>query len=146
MRWVRLHPYNIAQKVQVVVKHNREMVTPLLGGKARAMVVTPSRVEAVRWPLAINNYIREKGYSFKASVAFSGEVNDKTHGIHGYMGTEHDTRRQSMFLRRVAMPSEGWVKCRSRFPVCVSGDRRRSRITRLWFSANVLVPSHHFGR
>ncbi len=77
MRWVRLHPYNISQKVQVVVEHYREMVTPLLGGKGKAMVVTGSRVEAVRWQLAINKYIKEKGYSFKTLVAFSGEVNDK---------------------------------------------------------------------
>ena len=32
MRWVRLHPYNIAQKVQVVVEHYRAVVQPLLDG------------------------------------------------------------------------------------------------------------------
>jgi type I restriction enzyme R subunit len=53
MRWVRLHPYNIAQKVQVVVEHYRAMVQPLLGGRAKAMVVVGSRLEAVRWQLAI---------------------------------------------------------------------------------------------
>ena len=39
MGWVRLHPYNIAQKVQIVVEHFRENVAPLLDGKAKAMVV-----------------------------------------------------------------------------------------------------------
>ena len=53
MGWVRLHPYNIAQKVQVVVEHFREHVAPLLDGKAKAMVVVASRMEAVRWQLAI---------------------------------------------------------------------------------------------
>jgi type I restriction enzyme R subunit len=54
MRWVRLHPYNISQKVQVVVEHFRENVAPLLNGRAKAMVVVASRVEAVRWQLAID--------------------------------------------------------------------------------------------
>ena len=44
MGWVRLHPYNIAQKVEIVVAHFREQVAPLLSGKAKAMVVTGSRV------------------------------------------------------------------------------------------------------
>ena len=80
MNWVRLHPYNIAQKVQIVVEHFRETIAPLLNGKAKAMVVTSSRVEAVRWQLAVNKYIQEKGYSLKTLVAFSGEVNDKESG------------------------------------------------------------------
>ncbi|QDV66074.1 type I restriction endonuclease subunit R [Crateriforma conspicua] len=80
MKWVRLHPHNIAQKVQIVVEHFRETVAPLLEGRAKAMVVTSSRVEAVRWQLAINKYIHEKGYPLKTLVAFSGEVNDKESG------------------------------------------------------------------
>lgn len=47
MRWVRLHPYNIAQKVQIVIEHFRENVARLLSGQAKAMVVVGSRVEAV---------------------------------------------------------------------------------------------------
>src|SRR5690606_17377857 len=80
MRWVRLHPYNISQKVQIVVEHYRAMVQPLLDGKAKAMVVVGSRLEAVRWQLAIQKYIREKGYKIGTLVAFSGEVNDKDSG------------------------------------------------------------------
>ncbi|WP_346912436.1 type I restriction endonuclease [uncultured Roseibium sp.] len=80
MRWVRLHPYNIAQKVQIVVEHYRSMVQPLLDGKAKAMVVTGSRLEAVRWQLAIQKYIDDKGYRIGTLVAFSGEVNDKESG------------------------------------------------------------------
>ena len=57
MRWVRLHPYNISQKVQIVVEHFRDNVAPLLDGKAKAMVVLASRVEAVRWHLAVTKYI-----------------------------------------------------------------------------------------
>lgn len=76
MQWVSLHPYNIAQKVQIVVEHFRENVQPLLDGKAKAMVVLSSRKEAVRWKLAIDEYIRGKGYPLGTLVAFSGEVND----------------------------------------------------------------------
>lgn len=80
MRWVRLHPYNISQKVQIVVEHFRENVAPLLDGKAKAMVVLGSRVEAVRWQLAIDKYIKSRGYKIGTLVAFSGEVNDGESG------------------------------------------------------------------
>jgi len=76
MQWVRLHPYNIAQKVQVVVEHYRENVQPLLGGLAKAMVVVASRKEAVRWQKAIRGYIERQNYSLGVLVAFSGEIDD----------------------------------------------------------------------
>jgi type I restriction enzyme R subunit len=77
MRWVRLHPYNISQKVQVVVEHFRDSVQPLLEGKAKAMVVVGSRLEVVRWQIAIDKYIKSQGYKIGTLVAFSGEVNDQ---------------------------------------------------------------------
>ena len=84
MGWVKLHPYNIAQKIEIVVEHFRHYVAPLLVGKAKAMVVVGSRVEAVRWQLVINKYIRERGYKIGTLVAFSGEVNDKQSGPDGF--------------------------------------------------------------
>jgi len=80
MGWVRLHPYNISQKVQIVVEHYREHVAPLLDGKAKAMVVLGSRKEAVRWQIAVEKYIKSKGYKIGSLVAFSGEVDDKDSG------------------------------------------------------------------
>ena len=80
MGWVKLHPHNIAQKVQIVVEHYRQFVWPLLDGKAKAMVVVGSRKEAVRWKLAIDQYIAKQGYPLGTLVAFSGEVNDKESG------------------------------------------------------------------
>jgi type I restriction enzyme R subunit len=77
---VRLHPFNISQKVQVVVERFRTFVAPLLDGKAKAMVVVGSRVEAVRWQLAIDAYIKDKGYGLRTLVAFSGEVTDHGSG------------------------------------------------------------------
>ncbi|NOQ36966.1 MAG: DEAD/DEAH box helicase [Methylococcaceae bacterium] len=74
-QWVRLHDHNIAQKVQVIVEHFKEHVMHLLYGQAKAMVVTSSRKEAVRYKLGFDNYIKEKGYQkIHAMVAFSGEV------------------------------------------------------------------------
>lgn len=76
MQWVRLHPYNIAQKVQIVVEHYRENVQPLLAGRAKAMVVVGSRKEAVRWQKAMRGYIEKRNYPLGVLVAFSGEVLD----------------------------------------------------------------------
>lgn len=74
-QWVRLHDYNISQKVQVIVEHFKNNVFGLLSGQAKAMVVTSSRKEAVRYKLAFDRYIAEKGYQkIFAMVAFSGEV------------------------------------------------------------------------
>jgi type I restriction enzyme R subunit len=84
MGWVKLHPYNIAQKVEIVVEHFRTYVAPLLNGQAKAMVVVGSRLEAVRWKLAIEKYIKDHGYKIGTVVAFSGEVNDKESGPDGF--------------------------------------------------------------
>ncbi|RZG04818.1 type I restriction endonuclease subunit R [Pseudoalteromonas sp. CO348] len=74
-QWVRLHEYNISQKVKVIVEHFKANVMGLLGGQAKAMVVTSSRKEAVRYKLAFDKYVTENGYqSIRALVAFSGEV------------------------------------------------------------------------
>jgi type I restriction enzyme, R subunit len=74
-QWVRLHDYNISQKVQVIVEHFKNNVMGLLGGQAKAMVVTSSRKEAVRYKLGVDKYIAEQGYrKIHAMVAFSGEV------------------------------------------------------------------------
>lgn len=74
-QWVRLHDYNIAQKIQVIVEHFREHVAGLLNGQAKAMVVTSSRKEAVRYKLGFDQYLMEKGYTkLHAMIAFSGEV------------------------------------------------------------------------
>ncbi|WP_063533642.1 DEAD/DEAH box helicase family protein [Burkholderia sp. MSMB1589WGS] len=76
MQWVRLHPYNISQKVRIVVEHYRENVQPLLDGRAKAMVVVGSRKEAVRWQKAIRAYIEKQNYPLGVLVAFSGEIDD----------------------------------------------------------------------
>lgn len=80
-KWVRLHPHNIGQKVQVIIEHFRENIAELLDHQAKAMVVTSSRMEAVRYKLAFDKYVRDQGYEgIQAMVAFSGEVNDSESG------------------------------------------------------------------
>ncbi|WP_066015162.1 type I restriction endonuclease subunit R [Endozoicomonas atrinae] len=73
-QWVRLHEYNIAQKVKVIVEHFKDNVMGLLGGQAKAMVVTSSRKEAVRYKLAFDKYLTEQKSSIAVMIAFSGEV------------------------------------------------------------------------
>lgn len=74
MRWVSLHPTNIAQKVQIIVEHYRENVAHLLDGHAKAMVVTSSRAAALKYKLAIDAYINKHNYKFGTLVAFSGSL------------------------------------------------------------------------
>lgn len=79
MRWVRLHPTNISQKVQIIVEHFHSNVAHLLEGRAKAMVVTDSRKGAVKYKRAIDAYIAKRAaedptYSYRTLVAFSGSV------------------------------------------------------------------------
>ncbi|WP_297474031.1 type I restriction endonuclease [Ferrovum sp.] len=76
MGWVDLHGFNIAKHVEIVIEHFRSHVEPLLEGQAKAMIVTASRLEAVRWQRAVQKYIQGKGYKINTLVAFSGEVFD----------------------------------------------------------------------
>ncbi|ENR2981694.1 TPA: type I restriction endonuclease subunit R, partial [Acinetobacter nosocomialis] len=74
-QWVRLHDHNISQKVRVIIEHFKKNVMGLLGGQAKAMVVTSSRKEAVRYKQAFDKYVAEHKYTnIQAMVAFSGEV------------------------------------------------------------------------
>jgi type I restriction enzyme, R subunit len=75
-RFMRLHPHNIAQKTEVMVEHFHTVTRHKIGGRAKAMVVTGSRLEAVRYKQGFDRYIREKGYPIKSLVAFSGIVED----------------------------------------------------------------------
>ena len=76
-RFMSLHPHNIAQKTEVVVEHFRRFTIHKIGGRAKAMVVTSSRLHAVRYKQSFDEYIAKKGYTgIKTLVAFSGTVID----------------------------------------------------------------------
>lgn len=73
-----LHPYNIAQKTEIIIEHFRQCVMHKINGRAKAMVVTSSRLQAVKYKKAFDKYIKEKGYEhISALVAFSGSVDDE---------------------------------------------------------------------
>lgn len=75
--FLEVHPVNIEQVVQVIIEHFRLKVMHELGGRAKAMVVTPSRLLAVKYKQAFDRYIQDKGYrGIRALVAFSGTVED----------------------------------------------------------------------
>lgn len=76
-KFMTLHPYNLEQKTEVIVEHFRRSVQHRLGGRAKAMVVTSSRLHAVRYKLAFDDYIKENGYNdIHTLVAFSGKLKD----------------------------------------------------------------------
>lgn len=76
-RFMKTHPVNVAQKTQVMVEHFNAVTRHKIGGRAKAMVVTGSRHEAVKYKLKFDDYIKAKGYPIKTLVAFSGTVQDK---------------------------------------------------------------------
>jgi type I restriction enzyme R subunit len=90
-QFLKLHPVNIAQKTEVMVEHFYAVTRHKVGGKAKAMVVTGSRLEAVRYKESFDRYIAAKGYPIKTLVAFSGvvvddQVKDKTYTEEGMNG------------------------------------------------------------
>ena len=80
-KFMTLHPHNIAQKTEVIIEHFRNHVRHHLNGRAKAMVVTSSRLHAVRYMQAFQSYIAEQGYrDVRPLVAFSGTVRDSDTG------------------------------------------------------------------
>jgi len=75
-RFLKLHPHNIAQKTEIMVEHFNAATRHKIGGHAKAMIVTGSRLEAVRYKQSFDHYIKSKGYRIKSLVAFSGAVAD----------------------------------------------------------------------
>lgn len=76
-RYESLHPHNLAQKAAIMIEHFLNTTRYKLGGKAKAMVVTSSRLHAVRYLKEFRRYIKEHNLTdIDVLVAFSGEVND----------------------------------------------------------------------
>ena len=70
------HEQTIARKAAIMVEHFAEQVAHRIAGRARAMIVTRSRLQAVRYKQAVDRYLKEHGYPYKALVAFSGMVRE----------------------------------------------------------------------
>jgi len=81
-KFMSLHPHNLEQKTEVMVEHFRRHIRHRIGGRAKAMLVTSSRLHAVRYKLAFEHYIKEHGYGdIRVLVAFSGTVKDPESGL-----------------------------------------------------------------
>jgi len=101
-RFVSLHPHNIAQKTEIIIEHFRHKVRHRIGGKAKAMLVTASRLHAVRYKIAFEKYIAEKAYQdVGVLVAFSGEVLDPDIKDHSFTepGMNNGIREKELPMR-----------------------------------------------
>lgn len=76
LSYVEKHEHAINKKVAVIVEHFAENIAHQIYGRAKAMVVTRSRLHAVRFKIAMDKYLKDKGYPFATLVAFSGKVKD----------------------------------------------------------------------
>jgi type I restriction enzyme R subunit len=81
VNYADLHEDGISKKAEMMVEHFRSQIKPMIDGKAKAMIVTKSRLHAVRYYKAIKEYLTLKGYPERALVAFSGEINGETEGM-----------------------------------------------------------------
>ena len=86
--FVDLHPHAIDEKVRIMIEHFTGKSQREIGGRAKAMIVSRSRLHAVRYKLAVDRHLAELGSPFRALVAFSGTVQDggqsyTEHGMNG---------------------------------------------------------------
>lgn len=91
-KWMALHPTNVTQKVEFIIEHFSKSVAHLLGGKAKAMVVTSSRAAAVRYKKGFDKYIEmhPEHAGIRALVAFSGKLTGEqvSHATDSELGGE----------------------------------------------------------
>src|SRR5260370_29636885 len=80
-RFMKLHPHNIAQKTEIMVEHFNTMTRHKIGGRAKAMVVTGSRLEAVCYKQTFVPYIKGKRYQIKTLVAFFVTVKEQKFSV-----------------------------------------------------------------
>jgi len=98
-RFLRLHPHNVAQKTEIMVEHFQAVTRHRIGGRAKAMVVTGSRLEAVRYKLSFDRYIKDKNYPIRTLVAFSGTVLDDD-----FPGLSYTEERMNEGIREKELP------------------------------------------
>ena len=80
-KYMSLHPHNLRQKTEIIVEHFRSHVMGQIGGRAKAMIVTGSRLHALRYYFEFDKYIRKMGYGdLGVLVAFSGIIKDDITG------------------------------------------------------------------
>lgn len=95
-RFEELHPYNISQKAQIIVETFLSTTSHAIGGKGKMMVVTSSRLAAVRYFHEVKRYISDKGYNnVEVLAAFSGAIKD---GTEEYTEPKLNTRKDGSHI------------------------------------------------
>lgn len=99
-----LHPHNLAQKTAIIVEMYREVTKNKIGGKAKAMVVTASRLHAVRYYHEFKRYLERKGYNdIEILIAFSGAIKD---GDIEYTEETMNKRKDGSTVKEKQLPEE----------------------------------------
>lgn len=107
MSWVKLHPYNINQKVKIIVSHFQANVARTMDGRAKAMIVAESRKAAVRYKIALEKYFSDhKIAGMSALVAFSGEVLDRGIGPNPFTESSMNPRLRGRTIPEALASSE----------------------------------------
>jgi type I restriction enzyme, R subunit len=104
-KFMELHPHNIEQKVRVMVDHFVNKVMPQIDGRAKAMVVARSRIQAVKYKQAFDTYIKERGYPVRSLVAFSGTVRDEL-GLEYTEPQMNEAANEGKSLAEKALPAK----------------------------------------
>lgn len=103
-RFASLHPHNLQQKTQIIVEQFRDITKNKINGRGKAMVVTASRLHAVRYYHEIKNYIQLKGYDdLEILVAFSGVIKDK--GVE-FTEEKMNKRKDGSTIKESQLPAE----------------------------------------
>lgn len=103
-RYASLHPHNLQQKTAIMVEQFREVTKNKIKGRAKAMVVTASRLHAVRYYHEFKRYIELKGYDdVDILVAFSGAIRDKGEE---YTEEKLNKRKDGTTIREKQLPAE----------------------------------------
>lgn len=103
-RFESLHPHNLQQKTAIIIEQFREITKNKIGGKAKAMVVTASRLHAVRYYHEFKRYIERKGYDdVDILVAFSGVVTD---GVNKYTESKLNIDKNGNSISDKQLPEE----------------------------------------
>jgi type I restriction enzyme R subunit len=110
--FVDLSAHAIDEKVRSCVEHFAAQVQGQIGGRAKAIIVTRSRLHAVRLKLAMDRYLAERRYPWKALIAFSGTVED---GPQKYTEANMNGFPEGQTAKTFELPQYRFLICANKF-------------------------------
>jgi len=103
LRYKELHPHNISQKTAIIIETYRNITKNKINGRAKAMVVTASRLHAIRYYHEMKRYIENHNYDdVEILIAFSGVVKDDI----DYTEESLNKRKDGTVIKESQLPSE----------------------------------------